>query len=210
MRVAQRRICVTFRRLDAYGWMRLPIGDEVKDREDERLEYRQFAEARAAHLFRIAYLMCGDWHEAEDLVQDTLAKLFVAWHRIERSDTVDAYARRTLLNTLLSKRRLKRSTERPTEWLPDIGVADVDVDLRLTLVDALRRLPARSRAVIVLRYLEDHSVESVAALMGVTPGAVKSLGHRALAQLREQLGTPAGEFTRADHPSALPAKERIS
>ncbi len=165
------------------------IGDHVKDRGNERLEYRQFAEARAAHLFRIAYLICGDWHEAEDLVQDTLAKLYVAWHRIQRNDTVDAYARRTLLNTFLSQHRLKRSTETPAAHLPDAGSTEADVELRMTLVDALRQLPPRGRAVIVLRYLEDQSIESVAALMGVSPSAVKSLGTRALTQLREQLGT---------------------
>lgn len=190
--------------------MKPPIGDDVKDRGNERLEYRQFAEARAAHLFRIAYLVCGDWHEAEDLVQDTLAKLFVAWHRVERDDTVDAYARRTLLNTFFSQRRLKRSKETPAAYLPDVGATDTDVDLRVTLVDALRKLPPRGRAVIVLRYLEDHSVDSVAALMGVSPAAVKSLGTRALAQLREQLGAPASEFTIPDRRPAFLAKERTS
>lgn len=161
----------------------------MKNRGNEHLEYRQWAEARAAHLFRIAYLVCGDWHEAEDLAQDTLAKLFVAWHRVECGDTVDAYARQTLINTFLSHRRLKRSSEIPSEQLPDCGAAGVDLDLRMTLVNALRQLPPRARAVIVLRYLEDHSIESAAALMGVSPGAIKSLGTRALAQLREQLGT---------------------
>lgn len=159
----------------------------MKNRGNENPEYRQWAEARAAHLFRIAYLLCGNWHEAEDLAQDTLAKLFVAWHRVERSDTVDAYARRTLMNTFLSHRRLKRSSEIPAAQLPERGIAGVDLDLRMTLVTALRQLPPRGRAVIVLRYFEDHSVESVAALMGVSPAAVKSLGTRALAQLREQL-----------------------
>jgi len=150
--------------------------------------YREFATARASQLLRIAFLMCGDWHEAEDLVQTTLAKLFVAWNRVQRRDSVEAYARRVLLNAFLSQRRLRRSGELPVAEFGDAGRADVDTDLRMTLVAALRRLPPRSRAVVVLRYVEDHSIESVAQLMDVTPSAVKSLNTRGLAQLRELLG----------------------
>ena len=154
---------------------------------DAALEYRDFADARAAQLFRIAFLMCGDWHEAEDLVQTTLAKLFVAWGRVRRRESVDTYARRVMLNAYLSQRRLRRSGEMPVADLGDMSAPGVDTDLRMTLVAALRRLPPRSRAVVVLRYLEDHSIESVAELMGATPAAVKSLNTRGLAQLRELL-----------------------
>jgi RNA polymerase sigma-70 factor (sigma-E family) len=151
-------------------------------------DYREFATARASQLFRIAFLMCGDWHEAEDLVQTTLARLFVAWNRVQRRDSVESYARKVLLNAFLSQRRLKRSGELPTAEFGDVSAPDVDADLRMTLVAALRRLPPRSRAVVVLRYVEDHSIESVAQLMDVTPAAVKSLNARGLAQLRELLG----------------------
>jgi len=157
----------------------------VNDRDE--MEYREFASARARPLFRLAFLMCGDWHEAEDLVQTTLASLFVAWNRVRRRNSMDTYARRVLVNAFLSQRRLKRSRETPVAQFADVTAPVVDADLRMTLVAALRRLPARSRAVVVLRYVEDHSIDSVAELMGVTPAAVKSLNTRGLAQLRELL-----------------------
>jgi len=164
----------------------------VTDRTlSSQLEFGEFAAARASHLFRIAYLMCGDWHEAEDLVQTTLAKLFVAWHRVERAQSPDGYARKVLLNTYLSHRRLKRSAETPAADPCEPRAAGDDADLRLTLVAALRMLPPRSRAVVVLRYVDDHSIESVAETLGISPAAVKSLNSRGLARLREQLGTDA-------------------
>jgi RNA polymerase sigma-70 factor (sigma-E family) len=150
-------------------------------------EYREFASARAAQLFRLAFLMSGDWHEAEDLVQTTLTSMFVAWHRVSRRNSMDTYARRVLVNAFLSQRRLKRSRETPIAHFADTSAPAVDTDLRMTLVAALRTLPPRSRAVVVLRYLEDHSIESVAELMDTTPAAVKSLNTRGLAQLRELL-----------------------
>jgi RNA polymerase sigma-70 factor (sigma-E family) len=151
------------------------------------MEYREFASARARPLFRLAFLMCGDWHEAEDLVQITLASLFVAWNRVRWRNSMDLYARRVLVNAFLSQRRLKRSRETPIAQFADVSAPAIDADLRLTLVAALRQLPPRSRAVVVLRYVEDRSIESVAELMGVSPAAVKSLNTRGLAQLRELL-----------------------
>ena len=150
--------------------------------------YDEFAAARAGQLFRVAYLMCGDWHEAEDLVQTTLARLYVSWHRVRRRDSTDAYARRVMLNAFLSQRRRSRLRETPVAELADAAAAVPDADLRLTLAAALQRLPPRGRAVVVLRYVDDHSIESVARLMNATPAAVKSLNTRALAQLRDLLG----------------------
>jgi RNA polymerase sigma-70 factor (sigma-E family) len=155
---------------------------------DAEADYLEFAEARAKSLFRIAYLMCGDWHEAEDLVQTTLTKLFVAWHRARRSDNLDSYARAVLVNSYLSQRRLRRSGETPVAEVAEADVPAADADLRLTLQAALRQLPPRGRAVVVLRYVEDHSIEDVAVFLGATPAAVKSLNSRALAQLRAVLG----------------------
>lgn len=150
--------------------------------------YREFASARATQLFRIALLMCGDWHQAEDLVQTTLTKVFVSWGRVRRSSSAESYARKVMLNTFLSQRRLKGSGEMPTAEFRDLPAPGVDADLRLTLLTALRQLPPRSRAVVVLRYVEDHSIESVAEMMGTTPAAVKSMNARGLAQLRQLLG----------------------
>jgi RNA polymerase sigma-70 factor (sigma-E family) len=138
-------------------------------------EFGEFAAAQAGQLFRIAYLLCGDWHEAQDLVQTALTKLFVAWGRASRADNVSSYARSVLVNSYLSSRRLRRYGELPVAEVFEAGASDTDADLRLTLVAALRRLPARSRAVVVLRYLEDQSIEAVANYLGTTPAAVKSL-----------------------------------
>jgi RNA polymerase sigma-70 factor (sigma-E family) len=155
---------------------------------DTVLEYREFAAARTRQLFRVAFLLCGDWHEAEDLTQTTLAKLFLAWKRV-RHDSADTYARKVLVNTYLSQRRLRRSQETPVADFDESDARGTDSDLRMTLVAALRQLPPRNRTAVVLRYVEDRSLESVAELMGTSVSAVKSLNTRGLAQLREYLGT---------------------
>ncbi len=167
------------------------MGDQA---DQGTLEFRDFAIARAGQLFRVAYLLCCDWHEAEDLVQTTLAKLYVAWHRVSRSSSADSYARKVLLNTYLSQRRLRRSGELPVATITDTGAPAQDHDLRLTLVAALRQVPPRSRAVVVLRHLEDHSVESVAQLMHISPSAVKGLDARGLTRLREVLDADRNLF----------------
>jgi RNA polymerase sigma-70 factor (sigma-E family) len=161
----------------------------VGDRESTGLlQYHEFASVRAGQLFRIAYLMCGDWHEAQDLVQTCLAKLYASWHRIQKSESVDAYARKVLLRTYLSHRRLRRSGEIPVAEFAESRAPGDNPELRLVLLEALATLPPRGRAVMVLRYLDDHSVESVAELLDTTPAAVKSICNRSLKQLRSLLG----------------------
>jgi len=151
-------------------------------------EFTEYAAARAGRLRDTAYLMCGDWHQAQDLTQAALARVFVAWERIQRRDNVDAYARTVLLRELLNERRRRRSTERPVANVPEVAARPDETALRVTLVDALRRLPPNRRAVIVLRYWDDQSVDAVADIMGITAVAVKSLTVRALAELRSVLG----------------------
>jgi RNA polymerase sigma factor (sigma-70 family) len=115
----------------------------------------------------------------------------LSWPRVSRSDNASAYARKVLTNCFLSSRRLRRSRELPIAQVAETGApaaSDCDTDLRLTLLAALRQLPARSRAVVVLRYLEDHSIETVAQYLGTSPAAVKSLNARGMAQLRDVLG----------------------
>ncbi|GAA1244488.1 SigE family RNA polymerase sigma factor [Kitasatospora nipponensis] len=158
---------------------------------DQAPDFDDFAAGRARRLFQVAYLMCGDWHQAQDLVQTTLTKLYPVWGRLRRDGAadLDAYARKVLLRSYLSHRRLRRTGElvvaeiadRPA---PGDGAAS---DLRLTLTAALRRLPPRNRAVVVLHYLEDYSIEAVAEAMGTSTGAVKSLNSRSLNRLREIL-----------------------
>ena len=151
--------------------------------------FEEFAATRAARLFHVAYLMCGDWHQAQDLVQTALVKLYAVWGRLQHGrgeHSLDAYARKVLLRCYLSHRRLRRSGEIAVADVPDSPAALTapGAELRLTLVAALRRLPARGRAVVVLRYLEDHSIESVAGMLDTSPSAVKSLSNRSLVQLR--------------------------
>src|SRR5258707_8841219 len=103
-------------------------------------EYRQFVTVKAGQLFKVAYFICGDWHDTQDLLQTSLAKLYVSWHRIDRIEAADAYARKVLLRTYLSQRRLKRSSELPVD-VHDLGARLVepgtDHELHLTLVAAL-------------------------------------------------------------------------
>jgi RNA polymerase sigma-70 factor (sigma-E family) len=163
------------------------VGDD-QDPADPPL-YQDFAESRATALFRLAYLMCGDWHEAQDLVQTCLAKLYASWSRVQRVDSIDAYARRTLINSYMSHRRLRRNSELPIAEFSDTqtAAADSNPELRLVLISALATLPPRNRAVMVLRYLEDQSVEAVADLLNTTPSAIKSICNRSLRQLRGRL-----------------------
>ncbi len=149
-------------------------------------DFEEFAHARTSDLYRQAWLMCGDRHLAEDLVQETLAKVFVKWRRVE---TPYAYSQRTLLRTFLSRRRLRSSSEQPWAEMPEAAtVTDpmADVDLGLSLREALGELSRLDRAVLVLRYLEDLSVAETAQRLDLSEGAVKNRSLRALARVREE------------------------
>lgn len=151
-------------------------------------EFVEFAEVASPRLRRTAFLLCGDWHTAEDLAQTTLEKIFASWRRIRRQDAVHAYATRTLANTYLAHKRLKRTSELVTEWFPEPLVHAPEVEERMMVLDALAALPPRARAVVVLRFWEDLSVEQVADMLGCSAGNVKSLSARALDKLRAALG----------------------
>jgi RNA polymerase sigma-70 factor (sigma-E family) len=175
-------------------------------------EFVEFAEAVSPRLRRTAFLLCGDWHTAEDLVQTALVKVFVSWRKIRRQDAVHAYATRTLLNTYLAHKRLKRTGEVLTGQLPERVVQAPDPEERIMLLDALATLPPRGRAVVVLRYWEDLSVEQVADLLGCSPGNVKSLSARALDKLRVALGEEMAEYSSPGRPPGerSPGQERES
>jgi RNA polymerase sigma-70 factor (sigma-E family) len=150
-------------------------------------EFAEFAETASPQLRRTAFLLCGNWHTAEDLVQTTLAKLFVSWRTIRRRDAVRAYAARTLVNTYLADKRLKRNAEILTDRLPECPVQPHAPETRMVVLGVLATLPPRARAVVVLRYWEDLSVEQAAAVLGCSPGNVKSLAAGALGKLRAVL-----------------------
>ncbi|WP_210585564.1 SigE family RNA polymerase sigma factor [Streptomyces sp. GESEQ-35] len=159
-------------------------------------EYADFAAARAGHLYRSACLLtAGDTHLAEDLVQETLGRLYVRWGRVSRVGNPAAYAQTVLTRTFLAHQRRRSSTERATDVLPEPPhAADGDTTLRLTLLEALARLPAKDRAVVVLRYWEDRSIEETADAMNTSSAAVRTRCTRALARLRELLGEDMGEY----------------
>ncbi|MGW1215352.1 SigE family RNA polymerase sigma factor [Streptomyces sp. NPDC002499] len=162
-------------------------------------EYAEFASARAGHLYRSACLLtAGDTHLAEDLVQETLGRLYISWGRVSRVGNPAGYAQTVLTRTFLAHQRRRSSTERATDVLPDLpGRAfDGDTSLRLTLLEALGRLPAKDRAVVVLRYWEDRSIEETADVMNTSSAAVRTRCVRALGHLRELLGKDLGEYAR--------------
>ncbi|POX51507.1 SigE family RNA polymerase sigma factor [Streptomyces sp. Ru71] len=160
-------------------------------------EYAEFAAVRAGHLYRAACLLtAGDTHLAEDLVQETLGRIYVRWGRVYRADNPAAYAQTVLTRTFLAHRRRRSSGERATDVLPETAYASGDTPLRLTLLDALARLPAKDRAVVVLRYWEDRSVQETADALGASSAAVRTRCTRALARLRELLGEDIGAYAR--------------
>lgn len=155
----------------------------MKDWDDQFTEYFK---NRVQRMRYVAYALCGDWHAAEDLVQTTFVRLHRAWPRIDRV-TVDAYARRVMVNVFLSDRRARRREVLVADP-PERGSVDRDVTGRLALRHALQRLPAKQRAAVVLRYLEDMSVAEVGAVLGIREGTVKSQTARGIESLRGALG----------------------
>jgi RNA polymerase sigma-70 factor (sigma-E family) len=167
-------------------------------RGDRLADFGEFVAARQNHLLRTAYLLCGDWHDAQDLTQTALANLCYAWQRAQRADSVDDYAHRVLINAYLSRgRKIRRERALlATVEPPEPSVVDRP-ELRLALQEALDRLPKRSRAILVLRFWHDLTVEATAAVVGCRPGTVKSQTSRALATLREVLSDSLSDYERA-------------
>ncbi|MFI5774746.1 SigE family RNA polymerase sigma factor [Streptomyces sp. NPDC051658] len=152
-------------------------------------QYLEFVTARAKALYRSAYVLAaGDTHLAEDLVQETLSRVYVHWKRVARADSPAAYAQTVLVRTSLTLRRRRSTGERPIGNMPDSAVAGPDAALRLTLLDALGQLPPRDRAVLLLRYWEDRSIEETAQMLKLSSSAVRSQGTRALNRVRALLG----------------------
>src|SRR5262245_11073145 len=143
-------------------------------------DYSAYYEGRGPALRRTAYLLVGSWEGADDLVQATFLKLYVHWTRL-RSETVDAYARRVLVNEFLTSRR--RSRETPVSAIAERPALEPSIVDRIVLDEALAGLPPRQRAAVVLRYWEDLSVAQTAELLGVSTGTVKSSVSRALSAL---------------------------
>jgi len=151
-------------------------------------DFDSFFRGRAPALLRTAYLLTGDRHLAEDLVQDALARTYRSWRRLADGGNPEAYARRVMYHLQVSVWRRRRVVETMPGELPErAGHGDHAQNAveRLALRRALQSLPARQRAVIVLRYFEDHSEQETADILNCRVGTVKSHTARALRRLRE-------------------------
>ncbi|MEU6712790.1 SigE family RNA polymerase sigma factor [Nonomuraea sp. NPDC046802] len=146
--------------------------------------FREFVLARQQALMRTAYLLVGDAHLAEDLLQSVLTKVVGQWPRLAKGGNPEAYTRKALVNQYISWRR-KPAPEMPSANPPEHGVSYDDAALdRIVLRQALARLTRKQRAVIVLRYWEDLTEAQTAEVLGCSIGNVKSQTHHALARLR--------------------------
>jgi len=151
-------------------------------------QFREYVSARMPALRRSAYLLCGNAHTADDLVSIAIGKLFRSWSKVSRLEQPDAYVRKMLVNAWLDERRRPWRRERVTADVPEPPAhQEPDVAQRLRVVQLLGQLPPRRRAVLVLRFLDDLSVEQTAEALGCSTGTVKTQTHRGLADLRELL-----------------------
>jgi len=161
----------------------------MRDRDAAFTEY--FA-ARSGAMRSTAFLLCGDWHRAEDLVQVAFTKLYLQWNRVTRHESLDPYVRQVLIRAYIDDgRKAWWRREQPQAAAQHERIAEPDPsDDRVMLVRALADVPARQRAVLVLRYWEDLSVEETAAALRCSPGTVKSQAARGLAALRTLISHP--------------------
>lgn len=165
-------------------------------RRDEDDAFSEFVAARSPALLRTAFLLTGDHQLAEDLVQTALTKTYLAWGRIHDKGAAEAYVRRTMLTTQTSWWRRRWRGETPTGELPDAGydAPFEHSDERARLWEHLQALPARQRAVVVLRFYEDLSAAEAADLLSCSVGTIKSQTSRALSTLRDRLGDSSRQF----------------
>lgn len=173
-------------------------------RSERRAEAEAYVEAAMPRLVGLAYALTGHKADAEDLVQDTLAIVLTKWARVSEAEHVDAYVRRTMINTLASKKRRRTASEvvshelvtadwsSPASRSPETGVTD-----RATVLAMLRDLPDRQRAVVALRYYEDLPDREIAHALGCSEQAVRSAAHAALRSLRSLVPDHLGEEARS-------------
>ena len=148
-------------------------------------EFREFMHGRWPVMVRLAYALTGDQGHAEEVAQTAFAKAYMAWSRVSKAGNPDAYVRQIVINENRNRFRKRRVREFPTETPPDTPARVADLDDRTALLDALRALAPRQRAVIVLRYWLDLSESEAAAALNCSVGTVKSQASRALATLRK-------------------------
>ncbi|TCP54173.1 RNA polymerase sigma-70 factor (sigma-E family) [Tamaricihabitans halophyticus] len=172
------------------------------DERDEH-EFAEYFTARRDAVRRSAYLLCGDWHRADDLAQAAFVALHRRWRKIRARGALDAYVRRTLVRGAIDESRRPWRREQHVDQLPEprnagagAGV-DEEVATRQALIAGLRQVPPRQRAVLVLRYFEGLDVSAAAEALGCSAGTVKSQTARGLAALREALGDAVDDLRSA-------------
>lgn len=151
-------------------------------------EFTEFVAARMTALRRVAYLLCQDWHRADDLVQVAITKLYANWHRASVMDHTEAYLRTILVREYISERRSGWARKVSLDGgVPEWASPQPDRDAMLDMNAALTGLPPRQRATIVLRFYCDLTVDQVADVLGCTPGTVKSQTAKGLGAMRVAL-----------------------
>jgi RNA polymerase sigma-70 factor (sigma-E family) len=171
----------------------------VEERDEQA--FAEYFVARRDAVRRSAYLLCGDWHRADDLAQTAFVALHRRWRKIRDHGALDAYVRRTLVRAVIDESRRPWRRERFVDELPEVphpgGDIGNTVATRAALLDALRRVPPRQRAVLVLRFLEGLDVAATAEALKCSEGTVKSQTARGLTALREALGDTADDLKSA-------------
>ena len=162
-------------------------------RSDREAAYTAFVLARQDHLRKVAFALCGDWHDADDLLQTALTKLYVAWSRVAKDGHPEAYVRRILVHTNIDAFRLR---QRRVQTVSLESGAEVPGRERLgseesaALIEAVQSLPEMQRKVVVLRHWLGLDVRETARELGIAEGSVKSHSSRGLASLQKVLGEP--------------------
>lgn len=168
----------------------------MSDRDRDK-GFTDYFASRSSAMRGTAFLLCGDWHRAEDIVQTAFVKLYRAWNRVTRHEVLDAYARQILIRTFLDEtRRGFFHREQPTAEDTDRAVHDErGIEDRMVLLRALAQVPPRQRAVLVLRYWEDLSIEETAKALRCAAGTVKSQAARGLDAMRDLVPTYKETYT---------------
>jgi len=159
-----------------------------------RQEFVEYFGARRDVVRRTAYLLCGDWHWADDLTQITFVRLAASWSKVRDPQALDAFVRTCLIRVYLAEtRRVWRRRESAGATAPERGIADQTdhINGRLAIVDAMKKLAPRQRAVLVCRFYQDLDVNETADVLGCSAGTVKSQTARALTALRGHLAADA-------------------
>ncbi|CAA9449254.1 MAG: RNA polymerase sigma-70 factor [uncultured Pseudonocardia sp.] len=164
--------------------------DDRGEAGEDAAAFEAYFRARRDAVRRTAYLLCGDWHRADDHAQAAFVKLHRHWRRIRDRDALDGWMRRTLVRSVVDESRRPWRRERFVDAVDAGAVASATdgVATRHVLVDGLRSVPPRQRAVLVLRFLEGLDVAGTAAALGCSEGTVKSQTSHGLAALRTVLG----------------------